>query len=113
MESPDELPNFRKFDKRAALRTAAYTLLSLACLLTSNLFGLAALVAIREARRRSIRRKLLIARLPTPGGAAETAHDVFDSVPGRALLFEMVGLAVAAVFVLGWYLFGPRLPWLP
>jgi hypothetical protein len=113
MESPDELPNFRKFDARAALRTAAYALLSLACLLTSNLFGLVALVGIREARRRSIRRKLVTARLPTAGGAAQPAHHVFDSAPGRALLFEMVGLAVAALFVLGWYLFGPRLPWLP
>jgi hypothetical protein len=113
----DDTPNFRKFDGRAALRTAAYALLSAACLLTSNALGLVALVLIREARRRWIRSKLLSARpeeQKPPRGLAGLVQRLLDSAPGQALLFEVVALAVLSLFTLGWYFAGFRLmSWLP
>ena len=113
----DETPNFRKFDGRAALRTAVYTLLTIACLMTSNVLGLVALVFIREARRRWIRSKLLIPgreELATPDGIARAAQRLLDSAPGHALFYEVIALAVLSVFTLGWYFVGLRLmSWLP
>jgi hypothetical protein len=113
----DDTPNFRKFDGQAALRTAVYTVLSAACLLTSNALGLVALVLIREARRRSIRSKLLIARPGEPKplrGITGLVQRLLDSAPGQGLLFEVAALAVLSLFTLGWYFAGFRLmSWIP
>jgi hypothetical protein len=114
----EETPNFRKFDGRAALRTAAYSLLTVACLMTSNVLGLVALVFIREARRRWIRSKLLVKprdeELATPDGVARAAQRLLDSAPGHALVYEVVALAVLSLFTLGWYFAGIKLlSWLP
>ena len=113
----DDTPNFRKFDGRAALRTVVYTLLSAACLLTSNGLGLVALVLIREARRRSIRSKLLIARpeeQKPPRGISGQVLRLLDSAPGQGLLFEVAALAIVSLFTLGWYFAGFRLmSWIP
>ena len=113
----DDTPNFRKFDGRAALRTTAYTLLTAACLMTSNVLGLVALVAVREARRRWIRSKLLIARpdeRQPQNVISGLVQRLLDSAPGQALLLEVVALAVLSLFTLAWYFVGFRLmSWLP
>jgi hypothetical protein len=115
MEEPDEVPNFRKFDARGAVRTGAYVLLTLAALLLGSLFGLILLLLIREGRRYWHRRRLrsVVAQVRqdylTASGRAETGERLRNSVPGQALLFELLMLGIAALLIAGWYRWGPKL----
>lgn len=111
MEPAEETPNFRKFSGRAALRTAAYSLISVACVLSANVLGLAALVLLSELRRRHIRSKRVLPSAPgtvTPQGVAQATQRLLATAPGQALAFEAIGLAVIFLVSLVWYFVGSR-----
>ena len=117
MDSPNEIPNFRKFDWRAAVRTALYTAITLACLMTGNVPGLGLLVLLREGRRYWIRRsripvaKALHHDYATKGGQQELLARVASSVVGRVMLYELIGLILVSLVGLGWYLWSPWGAW--
>src|SRR5450755_2478359 len=101
MESPEEIPNFRKFDARSAFRTVAYEVLTLACLLTMNVLGDVVLVHVCEGRRNWLRRTLrpvatqLREDYQTLAGLEGTRERLTSSAVGQAMLFEIIALGVS------------------